>query len=341
MKGVVLLGEKVLELREFPDPEPGPGQVVVRMRASGLCGSDLPPFRSSPGSPWHDPSIIRGHEPCGVVAAIGLGARNCDVGDRVMVHHYRGCGSCEHCLTGWTQLCPTDGRVYGAHEHGGDADYQLVEDYMCVPMPDELGFEAGAMCACGTGTAYQALKRLDISGRDTLAVFGQGPVGLSATFLGAAMGARVIAVDPVEERRTLASSLGAWNTVDPTESDPVEAIQELTHGRSADATLDATGIAEVRTAAVHSTRAWGRACLVGEGGTVTFEPTPDIIHRQLTLLGSWTFSTVVLEELGRFVVERDLPLEDLITHRFPLDRADEAFRLFEGRTTGKVVFTWD
>ena len=341
MKGVVFLGERKLELREFPDPEPGPGQVVVRMRASGLCGSDLTVYRASAGDMIGGTGVIRGHEPCGVVAAVGPGGRSRRVGEWVMVHHYSGCGACGHCLTGWTQLCAADGRVYGGHVHGGDADYLLVEDYMCVPMPDGLSFEAGAMCACGTGTAYQALKRLDVSGRDTLAVFGQGPVGLSATFLGAAMGARVIAVDPVEERRALAQRHGAWKTVDPAEAESVEAIRELTHGALADASLDATGIGAVRAAAVRSTRVWGRACLVGEGGAVTFEPTPDIIHRQLTLIGSWTFSTVVLDELARFVAERDLPLDDLITHRFPLDRAAEAFRLFDGRTTGKVVLTWD
>ena len=117
---------------------------------------------------------------------------------------------------------------------------------MCVPMPDGLSYEEGAAIACGTGTAYQALRRLDVSGRDALAVFGQGPVGLSGTFLGAHMGARVIAVDPVAERRALAEASGAWHTIDPMRDDPVSAIYELTGGRGADATLDATGIDAVR-----------------------------------------------------------------------------------------------
>ena len=212
---------------------------------------------------------------------------------------------------------------------------------MCVPLPDELSFEQGAACACGTGTAYQALRRLGISGRDTLAVFGQGPVGLSATFLGTAMGARVIALEPSSERRELAEALGASQTIDPRGNDPVQTIADLTHGEGADASLDATGIAEVRASAVRSTRVWGRACLVGEGGTVTFEPSPDIIHRQLTLMGSWTFSTLVLAELAQYVVDRRLPLTDLITHRFPVERAQDAFELFDLGASGKVVFAWD
>src|SRR5262249_58979311 len=110
-----------------------------------------------------------------------------------------------------------------------------------VPLPDELSFEEGAAISCGTGTAYQALKRLDVSGRDTLAVFGQGPVGLSATLLGVAMGARVVAVDVGAERRALAKELGAEAVVDPREVDPVAALRELTHGEGGDAALACPG----------------------------------------------------------------------------------------------------
>ncbi|MCI0798262.1 MAG: zinc-binding dehydrogenase [Chloroflexi bacterium] len=340
MRGVVFSGDRELSVEEFPQPEPGPRQVVIRMEAAGLCGSDLRPYRSSPEALGPRTSVIAGHEPCGTVEEVGAQVRKVKVGDRIMVHHYSGCGHCQHCQAGWTQLCANGSKVYGSHAHGGFADRELVEDYMCVPMPDELSFEEGAACSCGTGTAYQALKRLGISGLDTLAVFGQGPVGLSATFLGAVMGARIIAVDPISERRRLAEGLGAWQTIDPSHTDPVEAIKELTQGQGADASLDATGIAEARANAVRSTRIWGRACLVGEGGDVTFEPSPDIIHRQLTLIGSWTFSTGILEELGNFIVQRQLPLSDLITHRFSLEHAEEAFRLFESGATGKVVFTW-
>ena len=342
MLGVVFTGNGKLEIREFADPSPGVGQVVVEMKSSGLCGSDLRPYRSSAEELGPRAEMITGHEPCGVVAKVGAGVRNVRVGDRVMVHHYSGCQRCEYCQTGWTQLCQSEyQKVYGSGAHGGNADYELIEDYMCVPMPDGLSYEEGAAIACGTGTAYQALRRLDVSGRDVLAVFGQGPVGLSGTFLGAQMGARVIAVDPVAERRELAEASGAWKSIDPMRDDPVSAIYELTGGRGADCTLDATGIGDVRANVIRSTRIWGRACLVGEGGTLTVEPSPDIIHRQLSLFGSWTFSKTVLEELATWVVEREIPLSDIITHRFTLDKAEEAFTLFSGATTGKVVFNWD
>ena len=342
MQGMLFLGDKHVALRAFPTPSgPSGRQVVVKMRASGLCGSDLTPYRAVPGDLGTRAHVIGGHEPCGDVVELGPDARNVRVGDRVMVYHYSGCGTCAQCLTGWWHMCTRGEVIYGAQAHGGFADYQLVEDYMCVPMPDGLSYEEGAACACGTGTAYQALKRLSVTGRETLAVFGQGPVGLSATMFGAASGAYVIAVDPIAERRALAAKLGAAQTVDPTDADPIEVIRAATHGRGADATLDATGIADVRLAAVRSVRDWGRSCFVGEGGTVTFDVTTDIIRRQLTLMGSRTFSTLVLEELGRYVVDRGLPLRELITGRFTLDQVDDAFVRFEAGAAGKYVVTWD
>ncbi len=348
MQGVVFLGDRRLELREFPDPTPGPGEVVLAIRASGMCGSDLHAYRAPRGGDsaaalglgGGGAAVIAGHEPCGVVAARGPGVpeRLAPTGARVMNHHYRGCGACRHCRLGWSQLCPHGIVVYGVTGHGGHAPYMLAPAGSLVPLPDELSFEEGAAIACGTGTAYQALLRLDVSGRDTLAVFGQGPVGLSATLLATAMGARVVAVDPVPERRGLARELGAEAVVDPRRDEPAAALRELTAGEGVDAALDCTGQAEARLAAVRSARTWGRVCFVGEGGTATFEVSPDLLRRQLTIHGSWTFSTVIQGECARFVVRRRVPLARLITHRFRLEQAAEAYRLFDTQTTGKGVF---
>jgi threonine dehydrogenase-like Zn-dependent dehydrogenase len=209
-----------------------------------------------------------------------------------------------------------------------------------VALPDSLSFEEGAAISCGTGTAYGALKRLDVSGRDTLVVVGQGPVGLSATMLGRAMGARVIAVDIGAERRQLASELGADAVIDPAAADVVTAVRELTGGRGADATLDCSGHPEARAQAVRSVCTWGRVCFVGEGGSVTLDVSKDLLRRQVTLIGSWTFSAVGQQECARFVAERGVPLARLLTHRFALDEADAAYRLFDTQTTGKGVFVW-
>jgi threonine dehydrogenase-like Zn-dependent dehydrogenase len=238
-------------------------------------------------------------------------------------------------------MCVSGARVMGFSAHGGNAPYVLAPASSLVPLPDELSFSEGAAIACGTGTAYSALKRLDVSGRDTLAIFGQGPVGLAATQLATAMGARVIAVDPLAERRVLACELGAANAIDSSAGSPVEAIRELTHGEGADATLDCTGHPEARANCAKAARPWGRACFVGEQGTATFEMTPDVIHKQLTMYGSWTFSTVILAECARFAVDRQVPLHKVFTETFTLDEAQFAFEKFSARGMGKGVFVFE
>src|ERR671935_1343833 len=247
MRGVVFLGDRRVELRSFPDPTPGEGEVVIAMKASGMCGSDLKFYRSPPGAAQaalglggNAEPFIAGHEPCGVVAARGPGVseREAPVGQRVMDHHYAGCGVCKHCRVGWSQLCRAGITVYGVTAHGGHADYLKVPARTLVPLPEELSFAEGAAVACGTGTAYSALKRMKIAGGDTLAVFGQGPVGLSATMLGVAMGARVIAVETSAERAKLAREFGADAVIDATKEEPVPALKDLTRGVGVDLALD-------------------------------------------------------------------------------------------------------
>src|SRR5687767_12846004 len=276
MRGVVFLGNRKLEIREFPDPTPGPGEVVLAIKASGMCGSDLHPYRAAGnaaaalGLGGQGGPVIAGHEPCGVVHARGAGVTEAQapLGARVMNHHYKGCGACKHCRLGWAQLCRKGITVYGMTGHGGHAPLMVAPAFTCVPLPDALSFEEGAAVSCGTGTAYGALKRIDVSGRDTLAVFGQGPVGLSATMLGRAMGARVIAIDVVPERLALARELGAEETLNAKDTDVVKAVHDLTHGEGAETTMDCSGAAEGRLGALQSAGTWGRVAFVGEGGQV-------------------------------------------------------------------------
>jgi threonine dehydrogenase-like Zn-dependent dehydrogenase len=346
MRGVVFQGDREVELMEFPDPTPGPREVVLEMKASGMCGSDLKFYRRPKGAsaglglPASAGPVIAGHEPCGVVAAVGPGVseREAPLGARMMVHHYHGCGVCNHCRSGWSQLCQDEVvAVYGVTAHGGHAPYIKVPVSTLVPLPDSLSFAAGAAISCGTGTAYGALRRMNLSGNDTIAIFGQGPVGLSATQLAAAMGARVIALDISRERLERAKAFGAWATIDPGENDPIGAIRDLTHG-GADMGLDTSSAPEARIAAIRSAKVWGTVCFVGEGGNVTIEVSPDMLRRQLTVIGSWTFSTVGQSECARFIAERNIAVDDLFTHRWRLDQAETAYNLFDRQTTGKGVF---
>ena len=347
MRGVVFTGERGLELMQFPDPTPDAHDVVIEMKASGMCGTrpaSIPsPERPDPvaGIQAKDSPVIVGHEPCGVVVAIGtaVDAREAHIGQRVMVHHYQGCTQCNQCRSGWQQLCQeVPVKVYGNNEHGGHAQYLKVPADTLVPLPDELSFSAGAAIACGSGTAYSALRRIGVSGNDTLAIFGQGPVGLAATQYAKAMGAKVIALDISQQRLERAKAFGADEVINPGSNDPVAAIKDLTHGRYADLTLDTSGNPEARLNAIRATKVWGTMCFVGEGGEVHIDVSPLLMRRQLTLVASWTFSNVIQADCARFSVERGIDVDKLFTHRWNIDQADEAYKLFDKQVDGKGVF---
>jgi len=346
MNGVVFLGDRKLEIRAFPDPTPGPRDVILEIKASGMCGSDLHNYRAAAqpagavtGGIQRKAGMIAGHEPCGVVAAVGssVAEREARVGQRVMDHHYDGCGNCKHCRAGWTQMCLAGTTVYGSGGHGGHAKYMKVPVSTLVPLPDSLSFVTGAAISCGTGTAWGALKRITLQGGETIAIFGQGPVGLSATQFAVAMGARVIAIDISPERRKLAQEFGAHVVIDGKAGDMVAAIRDLTHGEGAHKTLDCSSAPDARAAAVRAVRSWGTACFVGERGQVTLDVSPDLLRRQVTLVGSWTFSKQGQADCAEFVADRKIDVEKLFTHRWQLEQADEAYRVFDTQTTGKAV----
>ncbi len=241
MLGAILPGNERVELRDFRVPEPGYGQVLVRMKASGLCGSDLRAiYRGNEDSLETYTGCIAGHEPAGQVEAVGPGVRSVSPGDRVVAYHIVGCGQCRECRGGWMISCTASGpehAAYGWTRDGGHADYLLAEERTLIRLPDELRYVDGALVACGFGTAYQAVLRADVSGRDRVVVVGLGPVGLGAVMLSAASGAEVIGVDLVPERLDLARSVGAGHTF-PAGDATAEAIRDVTDGHGAEVVID-------------------------------------------------------------------------------------------------------
>lgn len=342
MKGIVVLGEGELEIRDFPDPTPGPDEVVIKMKASGMCGTDLHHLHGPKRG--EDQIFIEGHEPAGVIHAVGGAVlpTQAKLGDRVMVHHYDGCRTCRYCRSGWTQLCATSKVIYGGpNGHGGHANYMLVPAHTVIKLPDALSFKAGAAISCGAGTAYGAVKRVDLCGDDTVAIFGQGAVGLSATLFAKEFGARVIALDVSDHRLESAKAFGADHVINPTKEDAVQAIRALTiDGEGADKSLECSGNQGARRQAVECVRRWGTACMVGAYGDITFS-TQDIIQQQKTVLGSLTFSKNQMEDLAHYVAERGIDLDRLFTHEFRLDQAEEAYELFGQQKVGKGVFIFD
>lgn len=343
MRAVFLLGDKKIDIRTVPDPTPGPGEVVLEIKASGMCGTDLKYYRAKDGassigfaSASGEP-VIAGHEPCGVVCAVGSGVTTAlaQIGRRVMNHHYSGCGCCKPCRTGWTQMCDEGSITFGANGHGAHAKYMKVPADSIIDLPDDLSFQAGAAISCGTGTAWGGLNRLSLRGDDTIAIFGQGPVGLSGTQLAAAMGARVIALDFDNQRLQRAKAFGADLVINAQSEDPVHAILEATQGRGVECAMDCTGSSLARSAAIRSAAKWGRVVFLGEGGNVTIDVSTEMNRKQLSIYGSWTFSKSGQADCARFVAERKIDVDGLFTHSWALEEAESAYRLFDTQTTGK------
>lgn len=354
MRGVIFKGSREVELLDFDDPVPGPGEAVIAMKASGLCGSDLHFYRNGmtaaieamgfkdriAASADGEIRIIAGHEPCGVIAELGPGVdpKAFKVGDRVIVFHYEGCRHCDHCRTGWSQLCDDGARVHGVMSHGAHADYMKVPVSTLVHLPEEMSFKGGAAVACGTGTAYGALLRLNISARDTLAVYGLGPVGLSVAQLAAAMGVEVIGIDINPDRVARAGDFGVAHAIDAGTHDPVEEIFKLTRGRGVSCAAECAGGEAPRSQAVRSTQTWGRIALVAVGGNVTLDVMKDLIGKQRTLIGSYTFSEVGMKDCARFIADHGVEVDRLFTEEWTLDQAAEAYADFDRQAGGKGVF---
>ncbi|HEY4389064.1 MAG TPA: zinc-binding dehydrogenase [Ktedonobacteraceae bacterium] len=345
MTGVVLPGNRQLETREFPVPEPGYSQVLVRMKASSLCGSDLRaiyrPVDQGTG-PEAYRGVIAGHEPCGIIERVGPGVRQFKEGDRVIIYHIAGCGLCHECRSGWMISCSSSDRAaYGWQRNGGHAEFLLAEERTLVALPNELTYLDGAMAACGMGTAYAACMRANVSGRDIALITGLGPVGIGAALLCREMGARVIGVEAIPERLELARKLGFTDLVSPTENDAIEILRAKTNGHGFEVAIDCSGNANARHMCLELIREWGRIVYVGEGGTVSFEPSPLLIHKQVTLYGSWVCSVPQMEDLVENLVRWNLHPEVMVTHRFPLHQVREAYELFDSGKTGKVAIVWD
>jgi propanol-preferring alcohol dehydrogenase len=308
------------------------------MRVGGLCGSDLHRYRQT-AAQRVGMDIIQGHEPSGVVYAVGEGVRRVRPGDRVSVYHYRGCGHCKQCLAGNIMWCP-ERRGYGGPIHGSCADYILTDERNCMPLPAELTFADGALMACTAGTAFSAMRRLKASGEETVVVFGLGPVGLTGLLMAKAMGARVIGVEPIADRRALAHEFGADETLDPTDTDVVAAIQDLTRGEGADLAYETSGKPAGRKSTAECLRVEGRAVFVGLGMQTEPSDWHPMIVKQLSLLGSYVIPIYLYFDMVDFILEHKLPLGRMVTHRFPIEAAAEAFRVFDQGQTGKVILEW-
>jgi alcohol dehydrogenase len=325
-------------IEDLPDPEPPIDGVVIEVRASGLCRSDVH------GWEGHDPDIelpmVPGHELAGVVHRVGADVRNWSVGDRVTVPFCCGRGVCEQCVSGNTQICDNYFQP-GFTAWGSFAELVAIPaaDLNLIGLPDRLDFPEAAILGCRFVTAYRAVvERGRLAPGEWLAVHGCGGLGLSAVMIGAATAARVVAVDINEEALALARRLGAEASINAGSDDVSDAVRAVTGG-GAHVSIDAIGNAEVAFGAVLGLRKLGRhvqAGLLNEGPTPL--PMDVVISRELEILGTHGMSVHSYEKV--FALIEELDLARLITHRLSLDElpaALEAMRSFSGAGVSVVT----
>lgn len=319
-----MLGEGKVEIVERPRPTAQDDWAVVRIRASAICENERDAFLK--GAKYNF-----GHEACGEVVEIDS-PRRVKVGDKVVLYAGVFCGSCPECMSGRAIMC------LNVQSHDGyHAEYVALPERCLLPLPDDVAYDVGALMGGTFGAAYRAVKRSGVNGSHAVAVFGLDPIGLSAVLLCKWKGARVLAFDVNRTRMELGRELGADAVADASQGDLVRAIMETTEGEGADIAIDCTGDSSSQSAAIECTKRGGKIALVGESAqTVPVFSSNQLVRKERTLLGSRYFALDDYPEMVR-LVESGLPLSRLITHRFRLDHAQEAFSLFFSGESGKVL----
>jgi len=284
MKAIQLTGiGQALRLRELPVPQPGPDDVLVKVKAAGICRSDAH-YRAGTSVIASLP-VTLGHEIAGVAEKTGQSVKHIVAGDRVCVHYLATCGACHFCSAGREQFCAT-GQMIGKHRDGGYAQWSLVPARSVFVLPGEIPFEAAAIMMCSSATSLHALNKARLQPGESVAIFGFGGLGFSALQLAKARGAcEVYAVEINPAKLKTAADFGAI-PVDASQGDPVRQILQLTKGRGADVSLEFTGTPETMDAAVRCLAIFGRAALVGLTQK-SFEVAPyqNVINKEVEIIG--------------------------------------------------------
>jgi L-iditol 2-dehydrogenase len=331
MEAAVYRGVNDVRLEEVPVPEIGDGEILVRVHTCGICGTDLKKIAT--GS--HSAPRIFGHETSGVVAKVGEGVKKFSAGDRVVVFHHIPCGECFYCRHKTFAQCATYKKVgctAGFEASGGGfAEYVRVMDWIVekgtVRVPDGVSFEQACFVE-PVNTCIKGIETLHLQAEETVLVMGQGPIGLILATLAKRAGARVITSDLHPARLTIASSFRLNLTIDASKTDAVQTVRGMTEGRGADAVILAVGGNGLIRPAIDAARPGGRVLLFAQTvhGEATIDPAAVCVDEK-ALLGSYSASVELQEESVRFVMNREMDLERLISHRFPLQSSVEALKL--------------
>ncbi len=328
MLGVQLLGNEKVTVKEYPEPIlTYKNDLLIQVTASGICGSEMHGYRSPTPHTSNG-----GHEVAGEVIEAGRSTKF-KVGDRVGIHAVWGCGDCRWCGVGQYTSCKNRiGRDLGTH-----VERFAAPDHVCLKLPEDVPFDVGVLLTGdGCGVPYRVSQRLNTKGGDFVCVLGAGPVGLGNTIVQSFLGAEVIVIDINDYRLSLAKEAGAAHTINSKETDPLEAITEITHGMLVDKCIEAAGRPETLRLAFTLAAVAGTVMCVGEQGELPISPSRDLIRKNLTLMGSWFYyysEYPAMLDLYR----RGLPIGRMITDHFPLVEAQTAFSKFANGEAGKVM----
>ena len=332
MKAAVYRGNSVVAVEEVETPAIGPGEILVRVEACGVCHTDLKKVEYN----LLPPPRIYGHETAGVVAAIGPEVARFAVGDRVIVFHHIPCGACFYCERKLYAQCPVYKRVgvtAGFEPAGGGfAQYVRVMDWIVErgveKIPDGVSFDVASFVE-PVNTCLKAVEQLNAQAGDVAVVMGQGPIGLIFTMLLARRGVKVIATDTIGRRLELAKSCGAVEALDPRSRSAISVVRSLTEGRGADVVILATAVKGLVEQAVECSRPGAKILLFAQtSNTERVELSgASICVGERILFGSYSASVDVQKQSADLVFSGALPLHLLISHRLPLDRISDAFHL--------------
>ncbi|MGA9713249.1 MAG: zinc-dependent dehydrogenase [Candidatus Sulfotelmatobacter sp.] len=331
MQAAVYRGVNDVRLETVPVPEIGAGELLLRVHTCGVCGTDLKKVAS--GS--HSAPRIFGHETSGVVAAVGAGVSKFAPGDRVVVFHHIPCRECYYCRHKTFAQCPTYKKVgctAGFEPSGGGfAEYVRVMDWIVdqgtVKIPKTVSFEQACFVE-PVNTCMKGIEALRLQPCETVLTIGQGPIGIILSVLAQKAGATVITSDLYPERLRIAKSLGFEHMIDASQQDAVQAVRTQTEGRGADAVILAVASNGLIRPAMDAARPGGRVLLFAQTqrGEVVVDPAAICVDEK-ALIGSYSASADLQEESVRFVMNREMDLEQLISHRFPLRESAQALQL--------------
>ena len=336
MKAFLLESPGKAALREVPSPKPGPGEVLVRVAACGICHTDLH-YLDHGVSTFKTP-VVLGHEISGTVAGCGAGVSQFREGERILLPAVFSCGGCRNCRRGRENIC-TQMRMLGNHLDGGFAEYVVAPAKDCFRVPSEIPLAEACLIGDALSTPYHAVKhRARVGVGDVVAVFGCGGVGINAVQFSALAGARVIAVDIDDRKLDLARQLGASDVLDPKSVERVDKELKKKTGGGVDIALEAIGKPETIRAAYESLRPGGRLCVIGYSAEAVTLPFSKLMFYELEVVGSLGCPSVDYPDLIELVRTNRVQLKALVTGRYALDDIEQGFNaLREGKGLRGIV----